>query len=164
MFPKNYLITEKDAVPNGHKFIQDCAELNQKNSEFIDSFVMHLLEAVEMSCKSESKRVTHKGIGLDFFQVVQSLSPRIEYFFRSNLGVGPSKNCISTLNNKMDRCTLFKCDVKSIINNMKDAIGTRRITGIRSLFHMKIDATKVVKYIQINNKFKCIAGENGSIM
>ena len=58
----------------------------------------------------------------------------------------------------MDRCKLFKCDVKSIINNIKDAIGSRRIIGVRSLFRMAIDATKVTKCAQINNEFKCIEG------
>ena len=58
----------------------------------------------------------------------------------------------------MDRYTPFECDVKSIVNNIKDGIQTRRVTGVRSLLHMAKDSTKIAKYAQFNIKFKCIIG------
>ena len=58
----------------------------------------------------------------------------------------------------MNRYKPFECDTKSVVNEIKDAIETRSIKGVQSLYLTEIDAAKVAKCTQMK-KIKFIAGE-----
>ena len=56
LLPNNALSTEKYAVPNFPKFIQDYSGFHEKNAECMFPIMMCLLEAVVTSCKVKVRK------------------------------------------------------------------------------------------------------------
>ena len=83
---------------------------------------MSIVEAAIAIHKSSSKKIKMEPEIIDFFRIIEILSPRICKFLKFNFKIGLSKRYTRKLNSQEDRLTPFVYDINSIANYIETEI------------------------------------------
>ena len=99
---------------------------------------------------------------LDFFRLVDALSPRACEFLKEKFKLGPSKRHMKKLNSREASVAPFECDSKTKLKKMIDKIRIKLAPGQRLSFSLEIDTTKVAGCVQVNIQHKVACGDTKS--
>ena len=156
--PKGLTPSDNLETPNAPQFLKDCAMICKNSKEWSNSILMSIVKAAVTMCKSSRNKIKMEPEVIDFFRLMETLSPRACEFLKSNFKISPFKRHMRELNSKEDRSTPFMCDINSIVEHMEIEINCRLTIEKELVFTLAIDATKVAGCLQINSKHKAICG------
>ena len=98
--PRNNTSNGVLSVPNVLQFLKDAVLLYLRNEEHSDSILIRVLEGPVPMHKSSSNKTKIEPELLDFFLLVDTLSPRTHTFLKMNFKLGLSKRHTRKLNTR----------------------------------------------------------------
>ena len=152
-----------DEIDNSSTLFEKADQLYKENKSFRSNIVICLLKAIVAKQSSGHNNLVMEQKLVDFYRYLRTLGKQSCKFVTANLGLGGkgiSDRWLRELNRKDRGDNIFRCDKKSIYNNLKQLLLDIPTTTLLKTFAVSIDGSRCPKSININTAHKCIFGRS----
>ena len=157
---KNYKLHTGGAAPGMNAVFQKAAELCNTNPTFQSSLVVSLLKAAVAKGTSTIGANAKTPVKvLNFIRLIGTYDKNAAQVVSANVG-GPGDRWVRRMNAKDRKDCIIDSgnDDQKLLQRMEQAVKRRQVNGVVGAFHLSIDATKVVRVLELSRPHGCIMG------